>query len=344
MSEELAPGTSLRRGLEEECKRTLGSEVGTLNAMHLVHNHPYSRKPLVNLLRPAVPRFFFSETAPPDTMGANAARKFDDFYTTWRCDCGSGSGTGSVATNESCRVTAPMPINFTNLHKATYKKLREDLRYRHLVRDGKNKFNHATVLTCRGHNHLTLHSDQVWGPNGDYMAEKNSQKRGSPVAIVTIGDDRNLLFLRRCSDGKRWEMAEKLPFMTVKQQHLNVFVLHPADERPLRRHDWRGAMKKRVQFMHKVAQPSKDLRDGCLSVAILFRCTTKTCPVDVRTNTMAVDQRTVNGWGRDPVKKRIAKRKAAQDLALADEGSLEKAAVSEWNEFLKWKTKEMFDK
>ena len=59
MSEELVEGTSLRQGLEEECKRILGSDVGTLNALHLVHNYPYSKKPFINLLRPAVPRFFF---------------------------------------------------------------------------------------------------------------------------------------------------------------------------------------------------------------------------------------------------------------------------------------------
>ena len=119
------------------------------------------------------------------------------------------------------------------------------------------------------------------------------------------------------------EGYRKKLFMTVKQQHLNVFILHPWDERPLRRRDCRGVLQKRVQFVHKVNQPPKPSRENYLSIAILFRCVTKTCPVDVRTNAMAIDQRTVNGYGRDPVKKRVAKRKAAQDRAMADKDSRE---------------------
>ena len=102
-----------------------------------------------------------------------------------------------------------MPKNFTNLHTAIYKKLKADTRYRQLLRGGQNKFNHATVLTYRGHNQLTEHSDQVWGADGDFIAERNSQRYGSPVAIVTIGDNRELLFMRRCSDGRQWKATEK---------------------------------------------------------------------------------------------------------------------------------------
>ena len=343
MGELLSDGSDLRRQLYEECKRILGSDIGTLNAMHLVHNYPYSKSPFINLLRPAVPRFFFADRAPPGTSGANCARKYNDTYTVWRYDYGSGSGTGSVATNESYRVIAPMPTSFTNLHQAIYKKLQQDPRFKSLVRDGKNKFNHATVLTYRGHNHLTSHTDQVWAPTGKFVSQKNSQKEGSPVVIVTIGDPRKLLFLRRSSNGKRWDVAEKVPFMTVQQHHLQVFVLHPRDERPLRRHDWMGKRKEKVQFTHRVDQPQGREREGYLSVAILFRCVTKTCPVDVRYNTVAVDERTVNGYDRAPVKKRVAKRKAAQDMAMANKRSRESNTVREWNEFLRWKCEEIFD-
>ena len=249
MGEVFSDGSDLRRQLEEECKRILGSDIGTLNAMHLVHNYPYSKSPFINLLRPAVPRFFFADRAPPDKTGANRARKYNDAYTVWRYDYGSGSGTGSVATNESYRIIAPMPVSFTNLHQAIYKKLQGDPRFKSLVRDRKNKFNHATCM------------------------------------------------------GKR---------------------------------------KERVQFTHRVNQPKGKSQDGYLSVAILFRCVTKTCPVDVRYNTVAVDERTVNGFDRAPVKKRVAKRKAAQDAAMANKRSRECETVREWNEFLKWKCDKIF--
>ena len=304
--------------------------------------------------------FFFADTAAPlelkrekNSKTAKHARKttpakergktsYDDLYTVWRFDYGSGSGTGSVATIETSRFIADTPKNFLALRKAIWESMKKDPRYRGITRDSSNFFNHTTVLIYRGHNKLPTHADQVWTPDGKFESSRNSQKKGSAVVTVTIGDDRILRFVRRSANGNNWNKEEKKEFMTVTHKHMKAYVLHPEDEKPLLRHDGNGTSKARLQYLHYVERPPRHDQEDYLSIAIIFRCVTKCSPVSVCDNRMTVDDRTIKRFDTKEVKERIAKRARKQEKAMNDERSQENATIAEYNAFLKRRCREIF--
>lgn len=341
MGDKLREGAMLRVQLENECKRLMVTEFGTFNGLHLVHNFPYSSSPHINIKRPAVPRFMFAKTAPtpPDKEG-----NYDDLCTVWRYDYGSGTGTGSVATNESSRLIGDFTSNLDSLCEEVWKSMKDDPRFKSLTRYPANKFNHVTVLLYRGHNDLSLHADQVWTQDGKFDSVRNSQKKGTAVAIVTVGSDRVLQFHKRYSEGKTWMKAEAKPFMKVTQKHMQVHLGHPDDERPKRRHDSCGIRHDHLQFLHRVAKPPSHLREGYFSMAYVLRCVVAVAPVNICDNHVRVDNRTIRNLQKKTTKERIRKRKRCQEKALKNPNSLERNLIKEYQEFLREKAKELFCK
>ena len=85
------------------------------------------------------------------------------------------------------------------------------------------EFNHTTVQV--------YHKGAAMKPHEDRNKARNSMKKGSAVAVLTLGMPRNISFYRTFKDpisGK--ETREKKPCSTIQQEHGTIFVLHPDDE------------------------------------------------------------------------------------------------------------------
>lgn len=303
--------------------------------MVLTHDYPFRETPIINISRPAVARFMFSDEVddPEDNNSVYKGRA----DVVRRRYYGSGSGSGSVATNENCRIIRPWTTTMAALALVIKDMMRAaGGQWEFLARHGAADFNLCAVLVYQDHNDLGLHSDQVFFPDGKFRQEKNSQRENSAVAIVTFGKHRRLAFKRRFAkcDGT-WALPEKEAFMELHLGDMSVFILHPKDEKPQRRRDMHGRMKHKLQFMHMVLQPLMEDRKDYVSVAYCFRVVVPYAYVNVADDKIMVDDRSVPGLGSNPaVQKRVVKRNILYNKGMNNPNSKENITIRQTQEKL----------
>lgn len=313
----------------------LATEPGSEDAFFWTHCYPYCKVPLNNMERPAVPRFFYSRR--DEKLLAKMAKSDNDKeipFVEPRYDYGAGR-SGTTGFEEGNRVIRRMPVDLEEIADIVWDIMKKDDRYKDLTKKTSNKFNHATILTYMGHNKLTMHADQVWSTNGKFDEKKNSQKKDTPVVVITVGAARRLAFHRRgvgkC--GQKWCVPEKEIAMLAIQKHGDIFLLHHKDEFPTRRRDGWGIEFRRMQFLHRVMQPPAKERDDYLSIAIVLRCVESTVLVDITTNTVSSNK---------DVSQSISKREKILNKARSDPMSTDNKLAKKRVGFFRRKLQDIF--
>lgn len=124
---------------------------------------------------------------------------------------------------------------------------------------------------------LNEHCDVVYAPDG-IVLRANFQEPHTPVAIMTIGDDKYLYFQRYKMDrsGNKYSMGptKKLWF---KQTSGSVFILDQRDEIPTKRHS--GSRIEKYFSFWKHSCVLADRKEG-VSMSLAFRIGTKFVPVN----------------------------------------------------------------
>jgi hypothetical protein len=216
----------------------------------------------------------------------------NDLWYELRYNYGAGSGTGSVAINESHRVIRRWTPEIDYMAKAIWEMIEADDNYKHLA-DGFKGFNHVAELPYGKHNNVGKHNDCAHDKNGKFCHKQNSQAENSPVAILTIGDTRPLEFYRRFVRGGIW-VDEKEPCARFDMSHFSVLIVDPDDEKPKKRNNKDGKIQNKLNFVHGVPPPkSKERNADFLSCAFVFRIVTAIAPVSIHTNTVMVGSHTI---------------------------------------------------
>ena len=250
--------------------RVLGGKAGQCNTAEASRRCPHGG-PTINIgtvKNKVVPRLFFSKPIdrPPEST--------EPFHHQLRCDCDARFpfGTGPMALDEDNRIIHEWTNQMAEMADAIWKAMKGDKRFRHLAKPG-NEFAHTSVHAHRAGNRTEDHEDRR-------RNRRNSMKRGTAVAALTVGGRRDILFERKCDEGGKL-VTEEEPCCGFSQSHGSLFVLHPNDEAPKMRRDWHGKMKKDGTFVHGI---TTDKDKDCFSVAFVFRCVETAAAVDATTD------------------------------------------------------------
>lgn len=151
-------------------------------------------------------------------------------------------------------------------------------------------FNHVSFLlfhsenrhakNCKARNTISLHTDSVYNHRGEYMSSLNSQKKGTPTAVLTIGDSRNFeiwisKFVQK-SSGRYGKDRHGKCYKKIVLSHGTLFLLNHHDEKPCNR-VFLNELVEKSYFIHG---HSKVIKLGGLSIAMIFRVTTHTALVN----------------------------------------------------------------
>ena len=99
-------------------------------------------------------------------------------------------------------------------------------------------FNHVTILyyliDSNGNNKVTLrkHTDLEVSPS-NLVKNGNSQKAGTPTVVIALQQPKQVRFYKRYSNGIRFDETDHIGGFDM--EHGDMFILHPADERVIKR-------------------------------------------------------------------------------------------------------------
>ena len=245
-----------------------------------------------------IPRIYFSK-AVPSSEGVAPTHKQQ-----LRCDCEArfNFGTGPMAADEENRIIHSWTAEMEGLAKKAWSSMKKHPVHGRLCRreNKENEFNHVSVHFHRGNTVLPPHEDRR--RNG-----RNSMRRNTAVAVLTVGGPRVLSFYRRYATGNR-KITETEPCYQFALTEGTLFVLHPHDEEGRCRRDMYGRRQKNAVFAHGITTPAdKDF----FSVAFVFRCLDTTAVVD-RTTDRVVPPPAMTETEKKRRKQREALRKVDQ--------------------------------
>ena len=195
---------------------------------------------------------------------------------------GSGSSTvgGDIQSTRTSELSKGMSLMITELNK-----------YQFCVGNyckKKFSFNHVTVLyyLSNAHSHpvisLKKHCDVVVSPDNIVGKNNNSQTPGTPTIVLTLHCSKVLDLFKRYSTGKKFDKGSKVD--SIQLNHGDLFVLHPRDERVIRRRvrgnniDSYELEKSTSQFQHGVhfknlpsLRKNKNRDNYKVSISVCFR-------------------------------------------------------------------------
>lgn len=264
--------------------KLLLSGFNTSDGITLSADMPFSKKSLMNISRPAVLRTYYgldSQCISPSHVK--------------RATYGPTSLTGPLSMDPRVYSTKPMSIAMYELGVSLKKFVKLQLSKDSGLKSDKIfdcEFNHCTVLTYNAHipninNKLSYHCDCQYDRHGKFMESQNSQGQNTPVIIYSLGDSRTLSFRQRSvTNGKksflRWK-TEKVPCQKFELTDNSIFVLHPMDEKPTHR----PPSQSLSQFQHG----NVDVKDGNMSIALVYRNVTRTLVYDNVTLTRVLNSK-----------------------------------------------------
>lgn len=252
-----------------EIVRILGGKPGHYHTVHAARRYPYG-KPCINLGGPKsqiIPRIYFSKTIPKQCMDCSPY----NHTVKWDYEARFPFGHGPIATDVDDRIIYTMSSTMEEISRQVWNSMKGNDDFKNLCKRGL-EFNHASV-------HV-YHKGALMGKHKDRNGVRNSMKEGSAVAVLTLGDSRDIAFHRsyKCpKTGK--EVIETNECNILRQEHGSLFILHPDDEVSKGRRNGMLRRMKDASFVHTIAMP----KGSEFSVAIIFRCLETTAIVDVTT-------------------------------------------------------------
>ena len=197
-----------------------------------------------------------------------------------------GVGTGSSTVGGDIKTTSTSPL--TPVMKQIISHLNGMVFCKGIYCSKNVQFNHVTILYYMVDSHkktvvnLNKHCDLVVSPSNVVGVESNSQKTGTPTVVLTLQSSKKLDFYKRYSDGKSF-LKPVIRQGSMELNHGDIFVLHPRDERCIKRNILCPYSNKIIkedkasQFQHGVSfKIDETLRNhpkchSKLSISICFR-------------------------------------------------------------------------
>jgi hypothetical protein len=232
------------------------SKIDSPNGVPIHTDAPLNNPPLINLERPAPVRIHYGLNLESDPSGLIR-----------RVTYGLGSGATSVGTDYRHFQTRSLTPQLSSAAGDIYRLLSSLPRQNSSKRNNHGNikpFNHCTVLFYRNGKLLGHHCDSVYDKRGVWLKKDNSQTRNTPVAIYTLGKTRILEMVAQQVCGKKWVNSISHPTTTFEMKNASLFILHPDDEKPIKRSEGRNGY---VRFKHGV----KKVQGEGLSVGFVFR-------------------------------------------------------------------------
>ena len=253
-----------------EAVRHLAGKPGDYHTKQAYRRYPYGRSTasLGTLKNKVIPRLYFSKEVPIEN------RTFLPYNVTLRYDYESrfDFGTGPMAADEENRIIHGWTTEMQEMADILWSDMKKDNNYRSLCRHG-DKFNHVSIHLYRQGNEIKDHEDRR-------RNRRNSMKERTPVAVLTIGDSRNLSF-RRTYQANGKKVVEERATSEFELEESTVFILHPDDEVPKCRRLGHGKRVKDAWFVHRV---NTGKEKNFFSVAFIFRCLETTAIIDSTTD------------------------------------------------------------
>jgi hypothetical protein len=230
---------------------------------------PGSCSPASNITRPGVTRIHFGQQSSDDDDHAD------------RIDC--GAGTGSVGTDPNNAEIRLLTAAMVELGEALRQNLIADKTMCNNKMDLDNEFNSVTAVLHMGidaipgseGSSIGYHCDSIFSTDGVFSATRNTQKRHTPVVVVTLGDPRMLKMKKRKATDTKFTDDKKYGQLEFMLTSGSIFLLHPDDEQPKRR----ASQQFLSQFQHENVEVTKGL-----SLALIFRVVTSKAKVHVVDN------------------------------------------------------------
>ena len=242
------------------------SDINSANGIRLSLDKPLNNPPMLNILRPAVLRQYYSLNVAQVCKPSNTVRRFT---------YGSGTGTSSVGMDPRNFVTRVMTEEMICLSQELHELLLKNRSYFKLEHANLTlPFNHCTVIVyyageyLKESSKLGMHSDCVYSvSDGSYVKKDNSQIQNTPTVIYSLGDTRCLHWRRRQlltkSNGRTvWDIDKEFR-AKFELSHDSVTIVNTLDEDPKHMSEDQSL----YQYQHGNVNVSKDQ----FSVGIVFR-------------------------------------------------------------------------
>ena len=243
----------------------------TPNGISLSADSPFGQNGLMNISRPAVLQIYY---------GLNVQAISPTIWN--RFTYGPTSLTGTLGMDPRFFTTKPMPLDMFQLGRTLKTYVKEQFKIQNKRTDILEcEMNHCTVLIYNPHSpninsNLSYHCDCQYDHYGNFKKTANTQCQNTPVIVYTLGDSRQLFFRKRMIDvGKKSKQCWKNntePCEQFQLHHNSIFVLHPVDEVPM----IRCVGETKSQYQHGNVK----VKDGDLSIGLIFRCVTHTLNYD----------------------------------------------------------------
>ena len=258
--------TSLSNSSRSIIDKLICSDINSSNGIRLSLDTPLNNPPMLNILRPAVLRQYYS---------LNIEHLHSDINSVRRYTYGSGTGTSSVGMDPRNFVTRVMSEEMSYLSKELHDLLLKNRSYFKLQDANLSiPFNHCTVIVyyageyLKESSKLGIHSDCVYSVrDGCYVKKDNSQIQNTPTVIYSLGDTRSLHWKRRQISSKNngrtvWDVDTEFS-AKYDLSHDSVTIVNTLDEDP--KHASEDGS--RYQYQHGDVNVRKDK----FSVGIVFR-------------------------------------------------------------------------
>ena len=268
--------------------KLFAGKAGDYHAVEAYRRYPYGNiaNSVGTVEKKFVPRLYFS--APiraKEDLPIGVSQRFD-------YEARFNFGSGPMAADEENRVIHEWCPGMATMAGDIWSIMKEDPRYRQLCKKG-NQFNHVSIHFYRAGARVREHEDRR-------RRGRNSMKKGTPVAVLTVGDDR-ILNLHRKYDSNGKTFMEEDPCISFIQEEGSVFLLHPEDETPKCRRNRYGQRKEGGVFSHGVVCPKdKDY----FSVAFIFRCVETVALVNSTNDRVVPDPPSTNAERRRRMERR----------------------------------------